>query len=234
MGISIRVKDASFKNNLGSANSLDSSGLLAEFIFGGDDTVSLANKAGSTVATKKGNPISSDNFITIIENSDIIEFPVPNFDMDSGMTLVSVVRGEQLKTNGHAGFYSKTASMAGFVYTGTSQRFTTMGWTGSSVATAPTSLLPNNTWVLSTGTSNSLAASSLNFWIDGVKTKVLASTLSRAYYDVIRGFQVGGQPRGSTDWAYIAVYNRVLSDDEMDSLYLRVKATLASRGVDVS
>lgn len=249
MSLSLKIKDATFTNFFSSLTLPNRSGLIGEYIFGVDAATSLRNHANpalpavvepSTAATPVY-PSYDANTVTCMA----YETTASSYGINTGLTapadctvlvIRSVTGGFQKSLTAHK---STHIGAIGFNESGSGFSFRNGSAGGTvdvtSVVAYPTPYAGN--FYFSAGVGRSTAAGVNQTYINGVKTTVTSSNtpISRNGDP----FMVGGltntnSMRGACTVAYGAIFNRLLSDAEIDAAYVQLKAFYAGRGLAVS
>jgi hypothetical protein len=249
MSLSLKIKDATFTNFFSSLTLPSRSGLIGEYIFGVDAATSLRNHANpalpaveepSTAATPVY-PTYGANTVTCMA----YETTAGSYGINTG--LLEPADCTVLVVRSVTGIYQKAFTAHKSIHVGsvgfsdTSAGFTFRnGSAGGSVDVASTIAYPApyaGNFYFSAGVGRSTAAGVNQTYINGVKTTVTSSNTP-----ISRGtdpFMVGGLTnasgfRGACTVAYGAIFNRLLSDAEIDAAYAQLKAFYALRGLTVS
>lgn len=234
MGNSIQISGATFANALTSLTLPDRSDLIAEYVFGGDATESVKNRANSSApltavgaATYSSNSVTTTGLSTYFttgltpgqNSTHIIVRKAPS----TGVFILDFGNDDNLE-GAALGFGS---------YSGSSIFYDTRGYT--SMTAPPNLAFPSvgSSFVFQAGVHNTQVAARLYQYASGVQSfddgVVKAITPAPIY--------IGSKATGSgvtREIAYAAIFNRSLSAAEIAAAYTSLKAYLATRGVTVS
>lgn len=234
MGISVVIKDADFTNPIGSIHLPNHEGLVGEWFFGGTESKSFKNRAGSTVAVKVGEPTVASNYLAVTGGTNYVELPIPTLDNSKGVTIIAVSRGTTRNTLGHTGFYANPPGFLGFFHLSGYRVYGAGGSSENFAAVLPANTVPNDTWMVMAGVMGDRQKPSNYIWNNGVKTSAVSVDAPTGGWPAISKFFIGQQAKGSDDWAYAAIFNRKLSAVELDAAYAGIKQLLAVRGIDIT
>lgn len=234
MGLSILVPDASFSQVVSSLTLPDRTGLVGEFVLGGTQAESITNRAAPSLAdmTVVGSPTYGVGFAKVRSGG-----AYGSIGFDTGLTtpenptLIVLVRKDTLfpVALGSAGFN-------GFVnYNNQPSLYNSMSGTLSNV---PQVSVPGHTdFAFFAGLLPKGAPGQIYTYASGALTTNTGETnggASRGTETLKIGTTLENVGIGIADVAYAAVFERLLSADDIDDAYLSLKAFMATRGVTVS
>jgi hypothetical protein len=231
MGASIKLPSATFsKSKLITALTLPvRTGLVSEFVLGGSQASSIKNLADSSFPlTVTGVPEYFDNSVLVkysgYGNHYFTESKnVPLVDM----TLISIRKKAVVGASGVA----TTGNYTGFLDYTPLDFYNSQSGTAANVANLPNPTHSNFFFEAATGPYYGIAKVFL--YTDGVLSTALQESLggARPALPFVIGSSYGG---GIGEHAFMAVYDRLLSDAEIAQAYAAMKAYYAARGVTVS
>lgn len=235
MSLSIQIADASFNQVVASLSLPDRAGLLAEYVFGGNEAQSLVNRAapGLAAMTPIQTPVYGSNYAEISTlNASVGNGFETGLLCPANATIITVV---QKVTDFPAFFFAKSTTGI-HNYQSVPAVYNSASGTLSVAADLP---VPASTdFVFYAGTLPLGDKSKLYIYED----EVLSTNVAEVKGGVNRPattFTIGGPVHnsageGTARVAYSALFERVLSDAEVASAYTSLKAYLGSRGVTVS
>lgn len=225
MATSIKVAGATFRRAVASLFLPDRDSLVYEFVFGGDLASTKINLVDGTDAlTQIGTPTYNAHSVTISSGAGNnhgfsgVNFPGLDF------TIIQI-RKKPATFEGSAVFNSPDGSMAiGFVNnhgSGSQLDFwNTLPVSGST----PTQSMPTHTdFFMQAGVGPDLGLGKLFVGTGGAVTKTTASAVGTARFPTPLVIGGGGGAFGSHEIAYAALFNRLLSDGEIDDCYDQLK-----------
>lgn len=233
-GVSIKLAGASFSDPIASARLPSLQGLVAEFILGGSKAESVINMAKrSTPGTAKGAPVYGAGFVTTVATADSIDLNVPHPTQDFTAILVSragvgtfgALGTHQFLGAQYSGF-DKVDADGNYFWNSNPSRDGV-----AKLANPPAS----QQFVFQAGVAPLGGLSKLFMGTNGVLAVAAATKPGISPRPVLPNFTISGQAitRGG-DTAYLALYDRALSDAEIASAYTSLKTFLSGRGLSVS
>lgn len=230
MGISIVLKEAKFTKNIGSILYENRQELIGEW-FGGSRDFALINKAGEGNLQEMGTPEYGSNYIRTVGSSAYLTANLPELDNSKGFTIIHVSRGAERATRGVSGMHFKKPSITGsFTLDGLGLVTYQAGEQSLAAVSKP---LPNNKWIMSAHTAKSGGHSSIYLWLDGILFSNTSTNVGTPWTGVDNNIYIAAEDKGTEDWAYIAVFNRVLTSIEIEQAYESVKKILDMNDVTV-
>lgn len=233
MALSIHLAGVKFKNSIGNINPMQNrKGLVAEHIYG--STLSESSKNIVTAQpsmTVIGNPrvfdsyveinsgtFGSDGFNTNIANSEqctLIAVVAKIAEMSSFLCCLSQVEGK----SGFKGFLNSSAHIE--LYNN-----------NLAVSSAPVSIPESSDFFVCVATASAGARHTNRVFHDGVtlvKSGVGGEQIDNSPYLVGTTIEGSGGRSGKTKIAYTAIYDRILSENEILDVYSDIKRYFAGK-----
>lgn len=233
VGVSIKLAGVIFDDPIASSRLPSLEGLVAEFVLGGTKAASIVNMANrNTPATTTGAPVYGAGFVTTVQNTDFINLNVPVPAQDLTMIMVSRAGAGTLAALGNHQFLGAT-------YTGF-ERIAADGnyfWntTGNRNGQAKLPNPASQGFVFQCGLAPLGGLAKLVIGANRVLSTDVAEVAGQSPRSALPNFTISGQAISQGgDTAYVAIYDRLLTDDEVTAAYASVSAFLAGRGVVVS
>lgn len=253
MGQSIKIAGATFTNFFSSLTLPDRTGLVGEYLFGGDATASCRNRANpgspaTVVPSTAGSPVSPtyDDASALVQTYETTAgswgFNLGFASGDQG-TVIAVSRHvsgsltQVISTD--AGPIYGTIGAVGLYDNGEVRRMRGGARSGSVQVNADADLAAAGPtqYLFAAGTYVKGTSTTIFGYANGTLVKTVNSDVSITYNT--SPFLVGGLSgingnRGSSRVAYVAAFSRVLSDADIDAAYEQIKAFMVTRGIEVS
>lgn len=241
MGIAIEATGADFSAiQVANPRFPDANGLVGEWLFGGSLAESSSNLADPTAAalTEIGSPSYGTGYATISKTTgfqtdfvgldDMTAFVVALRD-NLTQTIIPLAAPNEALASINSGFYYRRDTVDGsYVY-----KVRAMNDIGLADLEYPADSATN--YILYATQMPYGLKGSVSAWTGGVRTTVestvFGSTRTTQPWQM-GGFNFGSGANGRI--AHAAIFNRVLSVDEMDDAYTSIKSALALRGITVS
>lgn len=231
-GATFVLSGASFPNPVGHLTISDRVGMLSEHIFGGGDAgtlVNRANKSGPNMALV-GSPVYSDSWAQVSSESggygfDTLKAPAGN------LSIIMVIRAVSGSPVGVAspGLLGFTGS--GGVVTAYNSQL------GNSTSVADLPAMPTDQWRFYCGTfpKNGLAKAYTftNAGVISSSTAEVANTSPRSTTTLKVGTVISGGGTGVGLIAYAAIYEKELTQPQVEAAYASLKKFLARRQVAI-
>ena len=236
MSLSVYSKDAIFTNTVSSLAAPNKEGLVGEWFFGVDLESSVINRAGGLPLTKLGNAATYfDGYVKLAPTGGSYGFnsfitPItPKYD--GGLTIIAVARNTS--GTGFANIYNcqfsgknlgvfETAAPSLAYYNGTSVLTET-------AQTAIPDIAAKWSVIATTGGRDEFGK--INLWQDGIKTSGTAPNKGFRSVGTTETFKLVNDVSTDYNLAYVAIYERTLTDIELDNVYAGLKGILKLRGV---
>lgn len=233
MALSIQIKDAQFVNKIGSLTLPDRTGLVAEYIFGKDAATSTINFAGTGGnLTVVGTPVFGDGYAEIKSGSGYGDV---GFDtgltVPSNATMIVVAKNTTLCP----GYFKTSANFTGFMnYQYTPSIYNAQSGTLANVANLP--LPTHSDFAFYAGLMPLADFGEIYIYEDGAPSVAIAETAggNKSGSPLSIGTTTPSSGNGVANIAYAAMFDRVLTAQEIEDAYLSLKAFLATRDVIVS
>lgn len=238
MSITLKIADADFSKSKMAIQSPNRGGLVGEWFLGGSLEESIKNRAGGQDMTPVGNPTFHEGYASGRGKVDIEtheRYEDDNFDTnidvseESPLTMIAVAKSPDAK-------YGSLLRVDKGRTIGFDDIHSDIYYINSEVVSSTTfGKLPitddlKNKWVMIAGSGSPTQSGRIFRWKNGV--------MEKAYNDgtvhvrqPLETLQVSPRNAGEVQWAYIAVYRRLLSEDELNEIYSGLNNILASRGV---
>jgi hypothetical protein len=237
MGIAIRATGANFSKFVSSLTLPDRDGLLAEYHLGTSDAASLVNHANSAAPmTVVGTPVHS-TYYTSVRSGGV--FGSHGFETGltapANFTVLSLVR----KDSGFPGFMCRTDSgfFSGFLNYSNKPMFYNEQ-NGLEASVADLAVPAHSDFFLLAGTAPLAQVGNIYKWEAGVRSGSTAEVAGQPSRGATGTFKIGTTDAlfgtGKVDFAYGALFERVLTTDELDAAYTALKAFFTDRGLTVS
>lgn len=242
MGQSLKIKTATFSNFFSSLTLPDRSGLVGEYLFCTDAATSGRNRVtglvdGTAINTPtfdsntmgvKSSPTSGQQYgmqLTLVPSADVTMLALFT-KVEKLVPLVNTTAG---------------ASDTGFYMSANSAYFDNGHATATDQAIISMASYPSSpTYLFAAGIGRIGSVGKLIMYNAGVAQSDVGTRTdaSRGSTPFRIGGQVGALYGGGNDVeiriAYLAIFNRLLTDDQVAAAYAQVKAYYATRGVVVS
>jgi len=220
-GTTLKIRDATFTKFLFNIRLPTTTGLTHEYIFGNNDAQSTKNHGSlAGVSTVVGVP-TYGSYHAVIKSSPSQGYNIgipavaqPEVTVIIIMQAVSACPPLCIGgSNPLTGFFGATNPILANANTGT--------------ANQPTITMPTHgNYFMLAGTCPLSATHRMSSWISGVKTITPAGAAggaSRGAGSTFIGTAVSGAGLGTANMAYTAIFNRILSDAEIDASYTSLK-----------
>lgn len=235
MGQSIQIAGASFSKVLASLTLPDRSGLVAEYIFGTDFATSSRNLANADVPLLEvGTPTYGANFARVQSGSGGFGFNTQITPL-ADCTIIDI-RGPI--SNGAASTYMISAGSMGMYVRAGNHIF--KGGTYASLDAGAVNNNGANTWNFTAGTSNDGAGFAKHFRGNAATGILTAATATVARTGTSTGVAYIGTSNSSSSTAgvqhshaYLAIFNRILTEAEVDAAYQTLRPFMARRGISI-
>lgn len=233
MSLSIRIPDANFTYNIGSLTLPNRTGLIGEWLLGGSHAESVKNRAGGANMTVVGSPVYGAGYAEIRSGGGpgSVGFETGIAPPNNG-TIISVIQ----KVTGLPVFLSTDGSYTGFLNTpgGLPALFNSNSGAPPNIPALPA---PTSTKFVFYAGQLPLGGRGV-IWgaAGGALTSVEAlvnGSASRPVNTFKMGTTIANGGAGVANEAYAAIFNRVLTNQEIADAYASLKAFLPTRGLEM-
>ena len=235
MSVSVYVKGASFSDAKASIAAPNRDGLVGEWFFGVDEETTITNRAGGLPLIVRGSPTYGENYARCSGGV----FGINNFitqilpQIDGGLTIVGVVKNNP-SSNSRLGLGALCHARDGSIVGLYDQDANTIFYNGinadvtnAAVLTKPAS----GKWTAVVGKGGSGEYGELHIWQDDIKRSAVATSLGTRRANTSNSFSIVDDAVKDFDVAYIAIYERTVTAEEVDQIYAGVKEMMALRGI---
>lgn len=233
MSLSIQIKDALFVNKVGSLTLPDRTGLVAEYVFGKDAAASTINFAGTGVSSKVvGEPFFGDGYAEIKVGGGYGDVGFETgLTVPSNATMIVVAKN----TIACPGYFKTASTFTGFLnYQSAPSIYNSQSGTETSVANLPKPT--HDDFAFYAGLMPLADFGEIYIYEEGVPSVAIAEVAggNRGASTLSIGTTTPSSGHGVAHIAYAAMFDRVLTAQEIENAYLSLKTFLATRGVIVS
>lgn len=238
MTVSTYLKDAEFTNKVSSVAAPNRDKLVGEWFFGESEAETIKNRADGLPLVTIGSPTYFDSFARCSGNGSgggnrFSTQIIPQ--MEGGLTIVAVARnnsGGSTRQGLGSLCSARNTTLVGLYDQGTETIF----YNGVSTASADAAALVEpafNKWTTVIGVGGRGVYGQLNLWQDGIKSTANANKLGTRVTNGTAPFTLFLDAVASIDIAYLAIYERTVTQQEVDQIYTGVKKMMALRGISL-
>lgn len=236
MSVSVYVKDASFNDTQSSIAAPNRDRLVGEWFFGKDEATTITNRAGGLPLIVQGVPVYGENYARCSGGS----FGNNNFktqilpQIEGGLTIVGVAKNPT--SNARAGLgtlcHARNTTIVGLY----DQDVNTIFYNGIDTNATKAAVLTepeSDKWTVVVGKGGVGEYGELHIWQDDIKRSAVATYLGTRVTNASVPFSIVNDTVKDFDVAYIAIYERTVTAEEVDQIYAGVKEMMALRGISL-